>query len=40
MLSNSIIGNKTLQLHVHVIACYADDPAWPGTLWEHTVRTK
>jgi diadenosine tetraphosphate (Ap4A) HIT family hydrolase len=34
------IGNKTPQLHVHVIARYEDDPAWPGTVWDHSVRTK
>ena len=32
------IGNKTPQLHVHVIARYANDPAWPGTVWDHPVR--
>lgn len=30
------IGNKTPQLHVHVIARFANDPAWPGTVWDHT----
>lgn len=29
------IGNKTPQLHIHIIARYSDDPAWPGTVWEH-----
>jgi len=29
------IGNKTPQLHVHVIARREDDPAWPGTVWDH-----
>jgi diadenosine tetraphosphate (Ap4A) HIT family hydrolase len=33
------IGNKTPQLHIHVIARYADDPAWPGTVWDHPVKT-
>lgn len=32
------IGNKTPQLHIHVIARYADDPAWPETVWDHPVR--
>ena len=32
------IGNKTPQLHVHVIARQNDDPAWPGTVWDHPVR--
>lgn len=34
------IGNKTPQLHVHVIARYEDDPAWPATVWDHSVRQK
>lgn len=29
------IGNKTPQLHVHVIARHSGDPAWPGTVWDH-----
>lgn len=29
------LGNKTPQLHVHVIARYASDPAWPGAVWGH-----
>lgn len=29
------IGNKTPQLHIHVIARYTDDPAWPATVWDH-----
>lgn len=33
------IGNKTPQLHVHVIARFAGDPAWPGTVWDHPIRT-
>lgn len=32
------IGNKTPQLHMHVIARYQNDPAWPGTVWDHPVR--
>jgi diadenosine tetraphosphate (Ap4A) HIT family hydrolase len=38
-LNVAAIGNKTPQLHVHVIARYQDDPAWPGTVWDHPVRT-
>lgn len=34
------IGNKTPQLHVHIIARYEDDPAWPATVWDHPVRAK
>lgn len=34
------IGNKTPQLHIHVIARNLNDPAWPGTVWDHPVKTK
>lgn len=34
------IGNKTPQLHIHVIARYVDDPAWPQTVWDHRVRER
>lgn len=27
------LGNMVPQLHVHVIARYEDDPAWPGPIW-------
>ena len=27
------LGNQVRQLHVHVIARHADDPAWPGPVW-------
>lgn len=37
-LNVAAIGNKTPQLHIHVIARYADDPAWPNTVWDHAVR--
>lgn len=37
-LNVAAIGNKTPQLHIHVIARFADDPAWPGTVWDHPVR--
>lgn len=32
------IGNKTPQLHIHVIARYKSDPAWPQTIWDHPIR--
>ncbi len=32
------IGNKTPQLHVHVIARFASDPAWPQTVWDHPTK--
>jgi diadenosine tetraphosphate (Ap4A) HIT family hydrolase len=34
-LNVAAIGNKTPQLHVHVIARQSQDPAWPGTVWDH-----
>ncbi len=30
----AMIGNKTPQLHVHVIARTEGDPDWPGTVWD------
>ena len=39
-LNVAAIGNKTPQLHIHVIARYADDPAWPNTVWDHPVRSR
>lgn len=27
------LGNMTPQLHIHVIARFTDDPAWPGPIW-------
>lgn len=27
------LGNVVPQLHVHVVARYASDPAWPGPVW-------
>lgn len=39
-LNVAAIGNKTPQLHVHVIARYETDPAWPNTVWDHPVRGK
>lgn len=38
-LNVAAIGNKTPQLHVHVIARNANDPAWPGTVWDHPIRS-
>ena len=29
----AMIGNKTPQLHVHVICRFEDDPLWPDTVW-------
>jgi diadenosine tetraphosphate (Ap4A) HIT family hydrolase len=30
------LGNVVAQLHVHHIARYEDDPAWPGPVWGHS----
>jgi diadenosine tetraphosphate (Ap4A) HIT family hydrolase len=38
-LNVAAIGNKTPQLHVHVIARQCSDPAWPATIWEHSIRS-
>jgi len=27
------LGNMVPQLHVHIIARFAGDPAWPGPIW-------
>jgi len=27
------LGNMVPQLHIHVIARFRDDPAWPGPVW-------
>lgn len=27
------LGNQVPQLHLHVIARYTNDPAWPGPVW-------
>ena len=27
------LGNVVPQLHVHVVARFEDDPAWPGPVW-------
>lgn len=37
-LNVAALGNKTPQLHVHVIARFQDDPAWPGAVWDHPVK--
>ncbi len=39
-LNVAVIGNKTPQLHIHVIARYENDPAWPNTVWDHPIRSK
>jgi diadenosine tetraphosphate (Ap4A) HIT family hydrolase len=39
-LNVAAIGNKTPQLHIHIIARYDTDPAWPNTVWDHPTRRK
>ncbi len=39
-LNVAAIGNKTPQLHIHVIARYTNDPAWPNTVWDHPIRSQ
>jgi hypothetical protein len=39
-LNVAAIGNKTPQLHLHIIGRYQNDPAWPGTVWDHPIRKK
>ncbi len=36
-LNVATIGNKTPQLHIHVIGRRESDPAWPNTVWDHPV---
>jgi len=31
-----ILGNLVPQLHIHVVARNAGDPAWPGPVWGHS----
>ena len=31
------LGNQVPMLHVHIIARYKDDAAWPGPVWGHGV---
>jgi len=32
------LGNIVRQLHVHHVARFAGDPAWPGPVWGHSPR--
>lgn len=32
-LNVAALGNLVPQLHIHVIARFEDDPAWPGPVW-------
>jgi len=31
-----VLGNLVPQLHVHCIARFSSDPAWPGPVWGHS----
>lgn len=33
------LGNVVAQLHLHVVARFLSDPAWPGPVWGHGSRT-
>lgn len=35
-LNVAAIGNKTPQLHVHVICRTQSDPYWPETIWQYS----
>jgi diadenosine tetraphosphate (Ap4A) HIT family hydrolase len=30
------LGNLVPQLHIHVVARFTGDPAWPGPVWGHS----
>jgi diadenosine tetraphosphate (Ap4A) HIT family hydrolase len=34
-LNVAAIGNKTPQLHIHIVGRKSSDPAWPHTVWDH-----
>ena len=37
-LNIAALGNKTPQLHFHVIGRSLEDPAWPHTVWDHPLQ--
>ncbi len=37
-INTGALGNIVRQLHVHHVARFADDPAWPGPVWGHSPR--
>lgn len=39
-LNVAALGNVVEQLHIHVIARFKDDPAWPGPVWGQGERVK
>ncbi|MGE0724183.1 MAG: HIT domain-containing protein [Alphaproteobacteria bacterium] len=38
-LNVAALGNQVAQLHVHVIARHANDPAWPRPVWGTTPKS-
>jgi diadenosine tetraphosphate (Ap4A) HIT family hydrolase len=34
-INTAALGNQVPQLHVHVIARFTGDPAWPNPIWSH-----
>ena len=38
-INTAALGNQVPQLHIHVIARQAGDPAWPGPVWGHGAPT-
>lgn len=34
------IGNQVRQMHIHVVARFSSDPAWPGVVWAFEGKTK
>lgn len=37
-INTAALGNIVRQLHLHHVARFADDPAWPGPVWGHSAR--
>ncbi len=37
-INTAALGNQVPQLHVHVIARFSGDPAWPNPIWSHGSR--
>lgn len=37
-INTGALGNIVRQLHMHVVARFETDPAWPGPVWGHSPR--
>jgi diadenosine tetraphosphate (Ap4A) HIT family hydrolase len=37
-LNVAALGNKTPQLHIHIIGRRTTDPAWPHAVWDHPMK--